>query len=645
MTRDERVRRLVAPRLQRGVPPRLAEGAGATLLLSGLNFAAGSLLAVWQGRVLLPRVFGAPTMANLCDYLVYSLGVVGALALGLLAFAVAIGSWVPPRVVVTVAGLVFACFIVEGVLDAKVFLWVGCHVYSAAVLDTLRRPGVLDVIHTTWAEVITLVVGVALVAATEIAAGRACLRFWDSFDRARPRAVGVTLGVLCLATGGTAIAGACRPIRDDAPLAEILPFYGPFFAKARSKVPFVSAIPRLDYPKRRAPVPTLQRRPNVLFVVVESLRYDVLADGLTPSLQAFADRHHCIRSRHHYSASHVTEFAFFSLLYGVDAYYYKEFVYHDARSYPLEVFRDNDYVVAGGCSAQMSGWGYAGMVTRQLSPYVEPTGHDPSERDAALLEWARGTYLGRSQDRPLFLFLFFDSTHHNYSYPPSFERFLPVAPEDANHLFADETDPVLRAGIRNRYKNAVLYVDSLLGRLLEAVEDDLRRGNLLVVVTGDHGEEFWDDGTHWGHMEPRYVNERTEVPFVMCTPDGRRPDVPLSGHSDVMPTILDDLGLAPSVEDRDYSDGVSLLRDSDPDRHLVISSLVGARPGRAFDLVTQRHKFWIVRDAVDGQPPSPSVHAVSDLEDREVDRTAEVDAELKRHLAKFELDYGRFYLP
>jgi len=44
--------------------------------------------------------------------------------------------------------------------------------------------------------------------------------------------------------------------------------------------------------------------------------------------------------------------------------------------------------------------------------------------------------------------------------------------------------------IKNRYKNALHYVDEEIGRALQSLEEQGLMDNTLVFVMGDHGEEF-----------------------------------------------------------------------------------------------------------------------------------------------------------
>src|SRR5205823_4967501 len=124
--------------------------------------------------------------------------------------------------------------------------------------------------------------------------------------------------------------------------------------------------------------------------------------------------------------------------------------------------------------------------------------------------------------------------------------------------------------VRNRYLNSAEYVDDRLGQVLETFAGELARGELVVVVTGDHGEELWDHGLY-GHAAPTLTNARILVPLVMHVPGAAR-EVPMSAHADVMPTILDALKLDPPVPPAVWSTGESLLAAPARRRLLVHAS-------------------------------------------------------------------------
>jgi arylsulfatase A-like enzyme len=105
------------------------------------------------------------------------------------------------------------------------------------------------------------------------------------------------------------------------------------------------------------------------------------------------------------------------------------------------------------------------------------------------------------------------------------------------------------------YLGEVAYTDHVVGRLVEWLNDSGLMGRTVVVVTGDHGESLAEHGesTH-GYF---IYDSTTHVPLVIRTPWG------LKGRSrtqvaqvDIMPTVLDLVGLAPQPG----IDGHSLVR-------------------------------------------------------------------------------------
>jgi arylsulfatase A-like enzyme/Flp pilus assembly protein TadD len=105
------------------------------------------------------------------------------------------------------------------------------------------------------------------------------------------------------------------------------------------------------------------------------------------------------------------------------------------------------------------------------------------------------------------------------------------------------------------YLGEVAYTDHVVGRLVEWLNGNGLMGRTVVVLTADHGESLAEHGesTH-GYF---IYDSTTHVPLVVRTPWGLR------GRSrtqvaqvDIMPTVLDLVGLAP----QEGIDGHSLAR-------------------------------------------------------------------------------------
>jgi membrane-anchored protein YejM (alkaline phosphatase superfamily) len=304
------------------------------------------------------------------------------------------------------------------------------------------------------------------------------------------------------------------------------------------------------------------------------------------------------------------------------------------RSWPLELFRANGYAVVGAASSQLSGWGDLSVLTRQFDSFAEFDGKGPAERDRQLADWAERWRREHGAERPYFMVLFFDATHHKYYYPPGFERFRPALPEEHNLVTGKVTDPEVRRGFINRYKNAVGYVDHLVGEVGRALGGD----DTIFVVTGDHGEEFWDNGL-LGHTAVSFVNARTQTPLVMCTPEHAGRTFPRSSEVDILPSLVAATGLSPPVPPAAYSDGVPLA-GADPDRFLLMSGMGFPFTNRQVCVVSPTRKYWLEKERTGGKRFLPT--RTTDLDDRDA---PPVPGELERAIEWLERTYRVFFTP
>jgi arylsulfatase A-like enzyme len=102
---------------------------------------------------------------------------------------------------------------------------------------------------------------------------------------------------------------------------------------------------------------------------------------------------------------------------------------------------------------------------------------------------------------------------------------------------------------RSLYECEVRYVDDNIGRLLDSLEGLGIYDDALVVLTSDHGEEFWEHGG-FGHGHTLY-NEVLKIPLFVKPPgshNGGHIEAPVSTQA-IMPTILELAGIEPEHRD------------------------------------------------------------------------------------------------
>jgi len=104
-----------------------------------------------------------------------------------------------------------------------------------------------------------------------------------------------------------------------------------------------------------------------------------------------------------------------------------------------------------------------------------------------------------------------------------------------------------REGLLALYRNGARFATTQAGRLLEALREQDRIDDTLVIVTSDHGEAFGEHGQFY-HRYSLY-EENVHVPLLLKLPgqrEGRRIGGGPARLMDIAPTVLDVAGLPPN---------------------------------------------------------------------------------------------------
>lgn len=321
---------------------------------------------------------------------------------------------------------------------------------------------------------------------------------------------------------------------------------------------------RLAYPLKPLVSRPDARSPNIIILTGESLRWDMLDPTIMPATWALAQK--SLWGRRHYSGANGTRMAMFSLFYGLYGYYWFPFLQERRgpvlidelirRNYTFELFTS-----AGFSYPEFDKTIFTRIAPRHLHERIAlPMWRCDREQVGALLE----SIDQRDPAHPFMRFMFFESPHANYHFPPECAIRKPYA-ESLNYATMDLTRDI--GLIKNRYINACHHLDTQVARVL----DHLRARNLLdstiVLVTGDHGEEFMEHG-RWGHNS-EFTEEQTRVPFVLWVPgQPPRPLDTMSSHLDLPATLLTYMGIENPAAD--YSFGYDLYGDT-PRRYAVFA--------------------------------------------------------------------------
>ena len=307
------------------------------------------------------------------------------------------------------------------------------------------------------------------------------------------------------------------------------------------------------------------RQPNLLLLVVDCLRGDALSvvgyrRPTTPSIDALAREG--TRFARAYAQASWTRPSLPTILTGL---YPTEHGLLDLASDPGAASAAlDDSVLTLAERLQQAGYGTA-MVgeQHQLSPRFglqqgfdlwQPKAGDGANIDRRFLEWQAGLQKGK----PFFAYLHYLELHFPYCPPKELRGKFDEGPSQLN-VCADwrQLRDDIRSGkyvvtaedrqlLRARYDEELFGVDRLIGQLV----DELKRRDLyddtLILVTGDHGEEFGEHGGYF-HGQSLY-DELLHVPLVWKPPvawDAPRDQVVdgLVEQRNVAATFLDAAGV------------------------------------------------------------------------------------------------------
>ena len=139
------------------------------------------------------------------------------------------------------------------------------------------------------------------------------------------------------------------------------------------------------------------------------------------------------------------------------------------------------------------------------------------------------------------------------------------------------------------YDGSIRYVDFHIGRLLEYLDNSNLTNNTLIIVCGDHGECFGEHNIYFHHGEGLY-DEELRVPLIMKCPN--LPNIRIENQvqlTDVMPTILEILGI-PFIEKIEGVSLISQIKENKVGRKYTFSET-----GRSFFKQNKRVYFKGIR--------------------------------------------------
>ncbi len=420
--------------------------------------------------------------------------------------------------------------------------------------------------------------------------------------------------------------------------AERIPFYirvtaGSFFQSLGMKNPAKETVQlrlRQQSLLKAYPQQAIRRtaRPgyNIVWLACESWGAKLFTPAIMPETAAFARKGQYFR--YHFSGGNVTRQGVFSMFYGLPGSYWHTFLTAGRGPLLFDWLKEDGYVFDCLTSSKFSYPEFDRTVFAALPPenlHEDFTGRT-WERDQRNVERLVNRIAAHADaGERFFAFMFFESPHHPYEFPPE-ARLFDDCMDPFNALQAKPSDG---PAIFRRAANTARHLDQCLARVYRVLEAKDLLKNTIVVLAGDHGEEYFEKG-YLGHSSA-FNNEQTRTTLILYYP-GIKPGVydGMSSHLDIVPMIAGLLGVQNDPED--YSCGMDLLApDAMRRRYCIIANWDDVF------FAGEKYKTLLPLSAVDY-----AKQVITDAEDKPLEDTGLFYQEYGKDLIRVQQDLNRF---
>jgi hypothetical protein len=308
----------------------------------------------------------------------------------------------------------------------------------------------------------------------------------------------------------------------------------------------------LNYPFRPIKLKEVSKKYNIVWLVVDSMRYDMFDKDIMPYTYEFSKK--AVVFKNHYSGGNATRFGIFSMFYGLYGNYWFKMVGERRAPVFLDLIKKMDYNIKILATAKLTFPEFTNTCFVNIDKkdiYDEPKGDSLYKRDSNLSDKLIEYVKSRDKSKPFFMFAFFDSTHGAYDYPQELEKFKPSYGVNLLKLDKENIKPLF-----NKYKNSVYFEDHLIKNIIETIKKEGLIKNTIIIITGDHGEPFLERG-YYGHNHS-FSREEVSVPLVFYDPDIKPSVIEYkTSHLDLVPTFMKIVGAENNPSD--YSHGFGLF--------------------------------------------------------------------------------------
>lgn len=309
--------------------------------------------------------------------------------------------------------------------------------------------------------------------------------------------------------------------------------------------------------------------PNIVIIAVDSWNRRALTAETMPETYRFAMDN--LWFKNHVSASNGTRSSIFGMFFGLSCYYWESFEPSHVQPLFIDRLLELGYSCQTYPSATLLDPPFASVVFGNIPNLnISMDGKTTYDRDRQITEKFISDVKKRDAKKPFFSFLFYDLPHSFELTKEQNSRFQPAWDYADYTSLSNDTDPT---PFWNLYRNCCYQDDRMLGEVYKTLEDEGLLDNTIVIITGDHSQEFNENKrNYWGHNSNFSIHQ-IGVPMIWHIPNADAKQLThRTTHYDIVPTLMSSyLGVKNPLGD--YSMGLSIFDTTPRNWHVVGSNL------------------------------------------------------------------------
>lgn len=280
-----------------------------------------------------------------------------------------------------------------------------------------------------------------------------------------------------------------------------------------------------------------KEKKNILFLVIDSWRYDCMDSIITPNIYKIAQQSQ--QFNQHHSGSNATADGMFTLFYGISGLCNDNFTNHKIVPAIMTESKKQQYQFNILGSATLENPPFDQNIFINVDKLrLNAVGETPSDRDIDITNVWLDSQNKKDTLLTSFDLLFYDSAH-GYDYPLNYPEIFSPAVKSVDYANLDNDynpNPLL-----NRYKNSLHFIDSQIGRVYRSLIDNNRLENTIIIITSDHGQEFNNNKKGYWNHGGNYTKHQTQTPlFIFDAKKTPKKYNHLSLHYDISSTLMQD---------------------------------------------------------------------------------------------------------